>query len=333
MLVYRRREPHNSSKYKYKQVGRDLFFYAGGSTFSFLSLSSWAAWKTIFCALTFLTYVGKRNKLFLVLFRIFLTAFPFEKDGCQHSSSSPFLAGNHEYMFEDWRERTKKITGLSKTRCLSRKSPVYFFRISFSYNVFVLYFPFQFEIKQCAILLPWKLFLSNESRSFCTRLFLFWFINRNRNTAQKEYALSFLGVEFLLQLIPFFTQTLNSLWPKTYGKKDMENMKNHRTVCPPPQNQKEDNNPSGSYHSHLRPFFFFEDFGVFRRQICSFTSGRVDNCVRKGQRPYACMTISGSGVRSVANARHYRELHILFLDEKGLVRSFPATFVWFYLKK
>ena len=138
-----------------------------------------------------LTYVGKNNKLFLVLFRIFLTAFPFEKDGCQHSSSSPFLAGNHEYTFEDWRERTKKITGLAKTRSLSRKSPVFFFRISFSYNVFVL-FPFQFEIKQCAILLPWKLFLSNESRSFCTRLFLLRFINRNRNTAQKEYALGHL---------------------------------------------------------------------------------------------------------------------------------------------
>ena len=56
--------------------------------------------------------------------------------------------------------------------------------------MFSYFFPFQFEIKQFAILLPWKLFLSNESRSFCTRLFLFRFINRNRNTAQKEYALS-----------------------------------------------------------------------------------------------------------------------------------------------
>ena len=72
-----------------------------------------------------------------------------------------------------------------------RESRPYFsfefrFRIMFS-----CFFPFQFEIKQCAILLPWKLFLSNESRSFCTRLFLFRFINRNRNTAQKEYALNF----------------------------------------------------------------------------------------------------------------------------------------------
>ena len=35
-------------------------------------------------------------------------------------------------------------------------------------------------------------------------------------------------------------------------------MKNHGMVCPPPQNQKEDKNPSGSYHNHLPPFF--EDF-------------------------------------------------------------------------
>ena len=55
--------------------------------------------------------------------------------------------------------------------------------------MFSYFFPIQFEIKHCAILLPWKLFLSNESRSFCTRLFLFRFINRSRNTAQKEYAL------------------------------------------------------------------------------------------------------------------------------------------------
>ena len=144
-----------------------------------------------------LSYVGKHNKLFIVLFCIFHTAFLFEKDGLQPSSSSPFPAGNHEYTFEDWRERTKKITGPAKTRPLSGKSPVFFFRLSFSY-VFVQN-PCQFEIKQCAILFPWKLFLSNESRSFCTRLFLFRFINqnrllfrfinRNRNTAQKKYAL------------------------------------------------------------------------------------------------------------------------------------------------
>ena len=36
-------------------------------------------------------------------------------------------------------------------------------------------------------------------------------------------------------------------------------MKNHGMDCPPPQSQKEDKNPSESYHNHLPPFF--EDFG------------------------------------------------------------------------
>ena len=199
MLVYRRREPDNSSKYKYKQVGRDLFFflYAGASTFSFLSLSSLEQPGKQSSARSpsskyRLSYVGKHNKLFLVLIRIFLTAFPFEKDGCQHSSSSPFLAGNHEYTFEDWREKERRRQRGWRRQGVCRESRPYFsfelrFRIMFSY-----FLPFQFEIKQCAILLPWKLFLSNESRSFCTRLFLFRFINRNRNTAQKEYALRFI---------------------------------------------------------------------------------------------------------------------------------------------
>ena len=114
----------------------------------------------------YLRSYGKHNKLFLVLFRIFLTAFPFDKDGCQHSS----------------RERGRRRQGVC------RESRPYL-SFEFRSRVFVL-FPFQFEIKQSAILLPWKLVLSNESRSFCTRLFLFRFINRNRNTAQKEYALN-----------------------------------------------------------------------------------------------------------------------------------------------
>ena len=94
-----------------------------------------------------LSFVRKHNKLFLVLFHIFLTAFPFEKDGCQHSSCSPFPAGNHKYTSEDCRERTKKITGSVKTRSLSRKSPVFFFGISFSYNVLVLFFLFSLKSK------------------------------------------------------------------------------------------------------------------------------------------------------------------------------------------
>ena len=61
------------------------------------------------------------------------------------------LVTMHEYTFEDWRERTKKITGLAKTtwtRSLSRKSPVFFFRISFSYNREVLQTEFRFRFRK-----------------------------------------------------------------------------------------------------------------------------------------------------------------------------------------
>ena len=88
-------------------------------------------------------------------------------------------------------EKERRSNAVGEDRSLSRKSPVFFFEFRSRIPVFFRTFlPFQFEIKHCAILLPWKLFLSNESRSFCTRLFLFRFINRNRNTAQKEYALN-----------------------------------------------------------------------------------------------------------------------------------------------
>ena len=138
------REPDNSSKYKYKQVGRDLsffFFYAGASTFSFLSLSSWAAWKTIFCALAFVEVPPQlRRKAQQTIPRLvphLSHRFPFEKDGCQHSSSSPFLAGNHEYTFEDWRRERRRQRGWRR-QGVCRESRPYFsfefrFRIMFSY--------------------------------------------------------------------------------------------------------------------------------------------------------------------------------------------------------
>ena len=223
------------------------------------------------------------------------------------------------------------------------------------------------------------------------------------------FFLLFIFIYFIMiQWIPFFLRkTLNSCWPKTYGKKRYgKNMKNHGMVCPPPQNQKEDKNPSGSCHNHLHvdlcesrrrahspigvsfecpyqhppwspvsigkpapkihqwtiyfcrwgfrwvdkaqcfrsawrfgatgsspdisrvfhnmallglclelsfnnPPIFWGLWEVFQRHMCPVTSGRMDNCVRVGQRPYACVTISGSGVRGVANARHHG-LHILF---------------------
>ena len=126
MLVYRRREPDNSLKiarpYNYKQVGRDLFFLMlEHRRFLFFSClreqpgkqSSARSPSLKYC----LSYVGKHNKLYLVLFCIFLTAFPFEKDACQHSSSSPFPAGNHEYTFEDMTRKNEEDNGEDKGAC------------------------------------------------------------------------------------------------------------------------------------------------------------------------------------------------------------------------
>ena len=58
-------------------------------------------------------------------------------------------------------------------------------------------------------------------------------------------------------------------------------MKNHGMVCPPPQNQKRTKtlrDPTIITFPH-----FLRTLGVFRRQMCPVSSGRVDNCVRVGQ--------------------------------------------------
>ena len=84
-----------------------FFFYAGASTFSFISLSSFV--------------FSSENNLLGARFHRSTTAatestansssylsvphlsqhFPFEKDACQNSSSSPFPDGIHEDKFED----------------------------------------------------------------------------------------------------------------------------------------------------------------------------------------------------------------------------------------
>ena len=158
MSVYRRREPDNSSKiarrYNYKQVGRDLFFYAGTSTFSFLSLSSWAAWKTIFCALAFVE-VPPQPLVPHLSHRFSLWQGRLSTQQPLSISCWPMNTRSKT----DEKERRSNAVG--EDRSLSRKSPVFFFRISFSYaSMFSYFLPFQFEIKHCAILLPWKLFLS-----------------------------------------------------------------------------------------------------------------------------------------------------------------------------
>ena len=120
------------------------------------------------------------------------------------------------------------------------------------------------------------------------------------------------ALTFIVQWIPsFLRKTLNSCWPKTYGKKRYgKNMKNHGMVCPPPQNQR-GQKPFGILPQSPFPIFWGL-WGLFRHQMCPVTSGRVDNWVSVGQRLYACWTISGSGVRCAAHALHYRGLNILF---------------------
>ena len=99
MSVYRRREPDNSSKiarrYNYKQVGRNLFFMLEHRRFRFFPCLREQPGKQSSAHSPSSKYHRSH------LFRIFLTAFLFDKDGYQHSSRSPFPAGNHEYTFED----------------------------------------------------------------------------------------------------------------------------------------------------------------------------------------------------------------------------------------
>ena len=189
MSVYRRREPDNSSKiarrYNYKQVGRDLFFFMlEHRRFRFFPclLEQPGKQSSAHSPSSKYTTAATCSASFSPLFSLTRTAV--NTAGALH-----FLPVTMNTRSKtDEKERRSNAVG--EDRSLSRKSSVFFFRISFSYTSMFSYFlPFQFEIKHCAILLPWKLFLSNESRSFCTRLFLFRFINRNRNTAQKEYAL------------------------------------------------------------------------------------------------------------------------------------------------
>ena len=116
----------------------------------------------------------------------------------------------------------------------------------------------------------------------------------------------------MLQWIPsVLRKTLNSCWPKPMVKKIWKKYEKLWDGLPSSPKSKRGQKPFGILPLSPSPIFWGL-WGVFRRQMCPVTSGRVDNCVRVGQRPYACLTISGSGVRCAANARHYRGLHIRF---------------------
>ena len=195
MLVYRRREPDNSLKYKYKQVGRDLFFFffmLEHRRFRFFPCLREQPGKQCSAArlrrsITPGTSESTTNYSSSCS-ASFSPLFPSKRTAVNTAAALHFLLVTMNTLSKTDEKERRRWRGWRR-QGVCRESRPYFsfefrFRIMFSY-----FFPFQFEIKQCAILLPWKLFLSNESRSFCTRLFLFRFINRNKNTAQKEYAL------------------------------------------------------------------------------------------------------------------------------------------------
>ena len=108
-------------------------------------------------------------------------------------------------------------------------------------------------------------------------------------------------------------------------------MNNHGMVFPPPQNQKEDKNPSGSYHNHLHPFFWGH-WGVSTSNVPSYEWSSWQVRTRRAA-SVRMFDHTRERVRFAANARHYSQLTSFFLDEKGLVRSFPAILVWFCLEK
>ena len=127
-----------------------------------------------------------------------------------------------------------------------------------------------------------------------------------------SYSLWLMSYSLWLQWIPsVLRKTLNSCWPKTYGKKDMEKIwkiMGWSALLP-----KIKKRTKTLRDSTIITFpHFWGHWGVFPRQMCPVTTGWVDNCVLVGKRPYACLTISGSGVRCAANARHNRGLHIRF---------------------
>ena len=128
-----------------------------------------------------------------------------------------------------------------------------------------------------------------------------WFIETERERGGGEYSGSHL---FYAKLWTVADQKpmVKKIWKK-YGKS--------WDGLPSSPKSKRGQKPFGILPWSPSPIFWGL-WGVFRRQMCAVISGWVDNCVLVGQRPYACLTISGSGVRCAAYARHNRGLHIRF---------------------
>ena len=117
-----------------------FFFYAGASTFSFLSLSSWAAWKTIFCMLAFVDVPPPLRKAQTIprLVPHLSHRFSLRKGQLSTQQQLYFLLVTMNTRSKtDEKERRRKCAWQRPEVC--RESRPYFFRISFSYNVFVLF--------------------------------------------------------------------------------------------------------------------------------------------------------------------------------------------------
>ena len=160
MSVYRRREPDNSSKiarrYNYKQVGRDFFFLCWNIDVfvSFLVFVSSLENNLLRTRLRRSTIAATCSASFSPLFSLTRTAV-------STAAALHFLLLTMNTRSKTDAGTNEEVTRLAKTEVCQESRPYFFFPISFSYAGMLSYFlPFQFEIKHCAILLLWKLFLS-----------------------------------------------------------------------------------------------------------------------------------------------------------------------------
>ena len=141
-------------------------------------------------------------------------------------------------------------------------------------------------------------------------------------------------VELRIQWIPsVLRKTLNSCWPKTYGKKDMEKIwkiMGWSALLPKIKKRtKTLRDPTIITFPH------------FLRTLGGVSTSNVPSYQWLS---WQLRTRRAASVRMFDHKREWCTVcsqcapqpwtsHPFFLDEKGPVRSFPATFVWFYLEK
>ena len=148
MSVYRMREASGNPTTRWKALQlhcvlkSPFFFFAETSTFSFLSLSLWAVWKTIFCALAFVEVPPQLRQAQQTLPRLVPNLSHrfslWRRMAVNTAAALNFLLVTMNTRSKtDEEERSRKITRSTKTRSRSRDSRPHFFelhsRIIFSY--------------------------------------------------------------------------------------------------------------------------------------------------------------------------------------------------------